>query len=152
MSFHTQSFAARHNTMGDISEGVFDQVTEGRAHPLGLNRFWMNGDRLYMNKMTPAMRYAPDRMTAEGFVECMGVGRDQILKLKKEKLDALLEWAELGPVDLFVYDSHKVRWWQAPVGTWWAQCAEHATEGTFPEGKKFYALKTEHFPGEPHEL
>ena len=152
MSFHKQSFASRHNTMGDISEAVFDQITEGRSHPLGLNRYWMNGDRLYMNKMTPAMRYTPDRLTAHAFVECMGCGRDQILKVKHEKMEALLDWTDLGPVDLFVYDSSKARWWQAPIGTWWAQCREHGAEGTFPEGKRYYALATAHFPGEPNEL
>lgn len=98
--------------MGDIAEGVFDHVYNGRAHELGLNRYWQNGDRLYMNKMTAAMRYAPDRMTIDALIEVMGVGHDQTLKIKLEKLDALTKWEEVGPVRLFVYDSKNHRYWE----------------------------------------
>jgi hypothetical protein len=151
VNFHRQSFAARHNTMGDVAELIYDTVYDGQAHPLGLNRYWMNGKRLTLTAMTDAMRYTPDRMSADGYVEVMGCGRDQLLKLKTEKLKALQQWAALGPVNLFVYDSKNHRYWEAPLEQWDEAIADHADLGTFPEGKTYWSLHTRHFPSTPKE-
>jgi hypothetical protein len=152
VSFSQQTFATRHGQMGDESEAVFDELHADRVHRLGLNRYWANGKRLTLTQMSTPMRYAPDRMVGDRFVECMGIGRDQTLKIKDEKIVALLRWSMLGPTDLFVWDSSKRRWWQAPIELWRAAAAEHGEVKTFPEGKLFWAIHAKHFPSNPTEL
>lgn len=146
MSFHEQSFHTRLGTMGDTAEAVFDHLFP-QSHKLGLNRppFSMAG-------MLLEMRYVPDRMTREAFVEVMGIGGDQTLKLKLEKFDALFCWKALGPVDLFVYDQANERWWMAPITDWFRAALLHGTLGEFHDGKEFAALHADHFPTAPTDV
>lgn len=152
MSFHAQSFSSRHDQMGDIAENVFDTINGDRVHPLGLNRYWKNGKRLSLSSMTIPMRYTPDRMVGDAFVEVMGIGRDQTLKIKDEKLSALWQWRHLGPVELFVYDSHKERYWQAPLEDWWRAVRSYGQNAAFHDGKTYLALHVLHFPCSPTEV
>ena len=147
MSFHRQSFTRRYATMGDTSEAVFDRVYP-KNHQLGLNRppFFMGG-------MTTAMRYTPDRMLRDRLVECMGVGRDRLLKLKHEKLDALHDWQAIGPVVLFVYDQHDNCFYEAPLQDWAGRFEAHGIDGTFDnDGKTYRALHVDHFPPSPQPI
>ena len=142
-SFHEQPFSARFGVMGDVAEGIFDQI-HPKNHELGLNRppFGMAG-------MTANMRYVPDRMRRDAFVEVMGIGRGQALKVKLEKFEALQAWATIGPVELFIYDSHNHRYWEGPLDAWlWAyQDAEH---GFYPDnGKEYVTLPADKFPFDP---
>jgi hypothetical protein len=141
MSFHKQDFSARLGTMGDVAEAVFDQVYP-KSHKLGLNRppFSMAG-------MALALRYTPDRMLRDGFWEVMGCGKDRLLKLKVEKLDALFMWSVLAPVNLFVYDQKAHEFYDAPMLDWFAAAKVHGEPNVFEnDGKEFYALHVEHFP------
>lgn len=147
MSFHEQSFAARFGTMGDTAEAIFDEVCGHKTHELGLNR-----PNFSMREMTPQMRYTPDRLTADAFVECMGIGRDGILKIKDEKIEALTAWRELGPVKLFVYDQKNHSYFIAQWVDWLYAIERYAATETFPEGKTYKALYRDHFPGEEHEV
>lgn len=151
MAFHQQSFQNRLATMGDIAEGEFDRVYEGKVHNFGLNRVWVNGDNLYMNDMTVPMRYMPDRMTRDKIFEVMGCGRDQTLKLKVEKIQALQAWDDIGPTWLFVYDSSNHRYWEAPINLWVQAVGFYGELRTFPEGKEYWALHTDHFPTAPKD-
>lgn len=146
MSFHEQSFQSRFGTMGDQAEAAFDQVFP-KNHKLGLNRppFSMSG-------MLLEMRYVPDRITRDAFVEVMGIGTDQTLKLKIEKFDALFAWKSIGPVDLFVYDSKHDRWWLAPITDWFRAVLLHGTLDQFHDGKEYAALHADHFPSLPTPL
>lgn len=144
--FHRQSFQNRFQAMGDEAEGAFDEVFP-KNHKLGLNR-----PPFTMTKMTVEMRYTPDRMDATAFVEVMGVGRDRLLKMKTEKFDALFTWTMLGPVDLFVWDSHKRNWYRAPIKQWFLAAAGHGSVGSFDEGKQYIALHVDDFPVAPTPL
>lgn len=146
-SFHKQSFTKRFATMGDPAEAAFDLVYP-KNHKLGLNRppFFMGG-------MPLTMRYTPDRMTRVRITECMGVGRDRKLKIKVEKVEALLAWQHIGPVWLFVWDSHKKRYYDAPIEDWVDNLLTHGIARTFDnDGKAFTELDVSHFPTEPLEL
>lgn len=144
-SFRNQSFANRFAAMGDQSEGIFDLV-HTKSHPLGLNR-----PNFTMRNMTPEMRYTPDRMTSDKLWEVMGFGTDQKLKIKVEKIEALLKWKEIGPTWLFIYDSKNHRYWEASLDAWHAACVLRGTLDSFPEGKEYYALTPEHFPTTPKD-
>lgn len=145
--FHKQPFKSRLGQMGDASEAAFDALFPSH-HKLGLNRPPLN-----VAMMSLPARYTPDRMVHDRFVECMGIGKDQTLKIKREKLDALFKWSVLDPVDLFVFDSHRNLWWRSPLLDWFAQCQAHGVAAVFPEGKEYIALHSDFFPGEaqPHE-
>lgn len=152
-SFHEQTFATRHGQMGDQAEAACEAVYNGRLHRLGLNRIWLNGKNLTLRYMTLGQRYTPDFLALDAFVECMGIGRDQTLKIKTEKLDALRDWDEyIGPVRLFVYDSKNGRYWDDQVDNWNQQICQHASRGTFSEGKPYHALLADFFPCEPLSL
>jgi hypothetical protein len=151
-AFHKKPFAARLATMGDTAEDIFDHVNGGRCHALGLNRVWVNGEKLYMNNMTAAMRYTPDRMTSTSYVECMGIGRDGTLKIKSEKIAALLRWCKIGPTELFVYDQSDHVYYQAPINQWQAAIHDHGVTKSFPEGKEYSALHKKHFPVAPEVI
>lgn len=149
MSYNTQNFATRHGAMGDQSEAVHDEIHGDRVHRLGLNRYWANGGRLHLGNMTLPMRYAPDRMVDDALVECMGIGRDQTLKLKDEKLEALQAWTNIGPVRLFVYDSKNHRYWLAGLHRWLWMIEDFGVDAEFHDGKAYKGLHSDHFPGEP---
>jgi hypothetical protein len=139
-AFHKQGWSARLHAMGDESEAVFDEVFP-KNHKPGLNRPPMSVARLTLRQ-----RYTPDRLDYTGYAECMGLGRDQILKIKVEKIEALLQWSATDPVDLFVWDKRNKRWCRAPIGEWLPVLFEHGEPGVFPEGKVYVGLRTKHMP------
>lgn len=144
MTFHKQTFQRRFATMGDTSEAVFDLVYP-KHHRLGLNRppFFMGG-------MPLAMRYTPDRMLRDRLVECMGVGRDRLLKIKHEKIEALQAWACIGPVMLFVYDQTDHVYYEDTLDEWVRQTEAHGIGRTFEnDGKTYIELHVDHFPSNP---
>lgn len=139
-AFHEKGWNQRFAVLGDAAEGVFDLVYP-KNHPLGLNRppFGMGG-------MDPVLRYTPDRMIRTGVVEVMGCGRDGILKLKHEKLEALKKWAQIMQVDLFVYHQTEEVYYQAPLPKWVRALSAHGTDDAFDDGKTYVALSTVDFP------
>lgn len=141
--FHERPFMARYGMMGDKAEGAFTTVFPN-AHRLGLNR-----PNMSMAKMTATMRYAPDYMTEDAAYEVMGFSSrgNSSLKLKCEKLDALQAWALLMPVRLWVYDSAKNKYYNAPIGMWANACYDHGERCYFPDNHRpYWNLSSHHFP------
>lgn len=139
--FSDLPFAHRFNAMGDRAEAIFDSIYPS-AHKLGLNRplFSVAG-------MPAPLRHTPDRMDRRGLHEVMGVGRDGILKMKDEKLDALWQWRRLGDVHLFVYDSAHNMYYHDELTAWTRQIDAYGEPGTFSsDGKDYAGLRIEHFP------
>lgn len=101
-SFRDLPFQARFAKMGDESEQMFEQVNPfGRFQRLGWNR-----PAVSMAAMSSKLKAMPDYYTAGYLVECMGLGRDGILKLKVVKYDALKWWTTSGnEVMLFAWNS-----------------------------------------------
>lgn len=139
-AYHKRDFASRFAQMGDAAEGIYDELNP-RHHKLGLNR-----PPFSMAQMDPMLRYLPDRMEREAFVEVMGIGRDKTLKLKIEKIAALLMWQVIADVDLFVSSSASGATWRAPIEDWLTACIAYGEVSMFPEGKAFVALHSDHFP------
>jgi hypothetical protein len=144
--FHQRNFNDRLTLMGDPAEQACDIAYGWRTHKLGLDRVWQNEVGLTMSQMTASMRYTPDRLTINSFVECMGIGRDKTLKIKTEKVHALQAWAMLGPTKLFVYDQPQNAYYEADIGAWEKACLDNAELKMFPEGKEYWALHRDHFP------
>lgn len=141
MSYHEQSFNARFGTMGDAAEQQFE-VLFPQHHRFGINR-----PNMHVPSIPPMLRYAPDYMVVSGLVECMGIGRDATLKLKFDKLEALHRWEVIAPVSLFVWDSHRSRYWIAQIADWHRACVEHGEVDEFSDNSKPYIrLKSSNFP------
>ncbi len=100
------------------------------------------------------MRYIPDRLTRDAFVEVQGIGRDRTLKIKDEKFDALALWAksEIGPVVLFIWDRTDQVTYEGPLLDWYNAAQEHGVPGVYPEGKTYLGLNVAHFPAEARPL
>ena len=89
--------------MGDEAESVFEEV-----HKTKWVRFGFNRPPFRMTQLTSFTRHTPDYATSTGFLwDCMGLGRDGILKLKVEKFEALREWNLKQDTGLFVWNSSK---------------------------------------------
>lgn len=141
--YYERPFPARYAVMGDKAESAFESLNPN-AHRLGLNR-----PKLNMSRMLPAMRYTPDYLTEEGAFEVMGFSSrgNACLKVKCEKLEALLAWTMLFPTYLWVFDSGKNRVCHAPVNDWATACYQHAERLFFPDNMRpYWNLPVEHFP------
>lgn len=138
MSFKDAGWAARFEALGDEAEGVFEYVAEHELE-LGFTRYGLNRPPIRLGSVPARIRYSPDYLMSSKFVEVQGLGRDQELKLKLDKWGALHWWADVHPVDLFVWDSHGGRWCFLTL----AQlddllgCAELKS---FPEGKPYFSF------------
>lgn len=105
MSFKDEPFSKRFakGGMGDLAEGVFEST-----YPEGWARYGISRPPVNLTNVPAFVRYTPDYLTAKGLVEVQGFGRDQMLKVKVDKLEALVEWTFYDPdfpVHLFLYDS-----------------------------------------------
>ena len=88
--------------MGDEAEEKFESLQEGGSFV----RFGFNRPPFRMTHLTSFTRHTPDYVTRDGLlVECMGMGRDGVLKFKPEKYGALMEWNAKQDVALFVWNS-----------------------------------------------
>lgn len=136
MAFHEGSFKQRLGAMGDLAEGVFEDVYQGGFAHYGLRRPPLN-----LAKVPIKVRYTPDMVTSHGLIEVMGLGKDQLLKLKCEKFEALIEWNSDWKVDLFIYDSANKRYCTVSLDDLSKIIVTgKAPRGTFNEGKDYWAV------------
>lgn len=143
MNYRDRPWHRRIAQMGDLAEGKFAALNP-KAVKIGLDRPpWRVNDM-----PTVEMKCIPDFVAKDRFIEVMGFGRDQTLKIKCYKLDALDTWdVAVGPVYLWVYDSSTDRCWDAPLYDWAIACQSKATIEKFPDNDaKYYALHVDHFP------
>jgi hypothetical protein len=139
-------WATRLGQMGDTAEKAFESVNPV-AHRLGLNRpdFDTRG-------MPDTMRYAPDYLLPTGLYEVMGCASrgDSLLKTRFDKLTAMSIWQAIGPVNLWIWDSSKKRYWVAPLADWLKAFHKHGSVDRFPDNNKpYFALHIDYFPAEP---
>jgi hypothetical protein len=140
--FSEQNLAARKGTMGEIAEAVFEAT-----YPQGWCRWGIDRPPIQVAKVPAFVRFAPDYLTSKGFVEVQGFGKDQKIKLKHAKYDALNEWHGIFRVDLFFYDSHNSRYGFVRLHDFIDAYEEHGYEGAFDDGlNPFMGLKAEHLP------
>ena len=91
--------------MGDAAEAKFVESVEGKCERWGINR----PVGVSVPHLPARVRAAPDYLTNDALVECMGVGRKRILQVKLEKWGVMRWWNDLMPVRVFVWDSYAKR-------------------------------------------
>ncbi len=138
MSFRYQTWNDRVATLGDIAETQFESwATKAR---LGFVRYGLNRPPLRMHELPARVRNTPDYLMTKGFIEVQGFGRDQILKVKWEKLNCMWAWNNIHRLWLFVWDSHNSRHCFVDVPTLANLLGEFAEMRKFPEGTPYFAI------------
>lgn len=139
MSFKDERWSQREQSLGDEAEGHF--VEWCNAQPLGYVRSGLDRPPLQMWKLPARIRYTPDFLLTKCYVEVQGFGRDQLYKMKFEKLMALHYWNALHPVSLYVWDSHYQRECFIGLTDFDNILGEPGvTQGKFSEGKAYVAV------------
>lgn len=135
--FYQQPFSVRLGKMGDEAEAVFADVA-----PLGkVERYGLRRPDISMKFLSPFLRYTPDCITSQGaLVEVVGLGGDDVLKFKVEKLAALSEWNKNEAVHLFVWHKKRREWLLTMFPAFRRFAQVTAKQGTkrFPDDNKEY--------------
>lgn len=81
---------------------------------------------------------ARGRPSRHALVECKGVGRDQLIKIKLDTLKELRNWQERTtlPIAFFIYDSHKHRITPLLPLAHISDLAQAAERGVYHESRK----------------
>lgn len=138
--FRDRQWSDRFLVLGDEAEAVFDEWHPVKSAPLGLNR-----PDVPLGNVPAFLRYMPDRLLADGLVECQGIGRDQTVKLKLDKFLALKLWHNIFPTRMFVWDSANRRCGFLALDEIEALIAAGKVEWRrFPEGKAYIAIDAEY--------
>jgi hypothetical protein len=99
-----------------------------------------------MHALPARVRYTPDYVMSRCFVEVQGVGRDQKVKLKLDKLGALHHWNDIRTdqfrgVEFYLWDSTHERECVVPLSALDALMASGKVAlDSFPEGKSYFAF------------
>ena len=146
MTFHQQNFNTRLTDMGDASENKFLEVAESLGRrPV---RFGFDRPPFSIVKIAKKLRYTPDFIDDKGLIECQGFGRDQIVKLKVEKMHALAAWDAEHPLFLFLWDSQKKRYCLTEFTDLMKLIESGQAElAYFHDPKAYFALPAEAFTG-----
>lgn len=141
MSFKDGSFNQRFAKMGDEAEGIFEAT-----YPQGFVRFGLNRPPINLANVPEKIRYSPDYLTGKGFVEVQGFGRDQTVKMKLCKWQAMWAWHADFRCDLFLWDTTNKRhgWVRLPELA--EAFGEHADMRAFPEGTAYWAIHANQVP------
>lgn len=155
MTFATQNFTRRYTKMGDEAEAKFLEVagdlygTDKSGLPR-VTRAGLSRPTLDVRKLPTRIRHLPDFVTERSLVECQGLGRDQTLKLKREKMDCLSFWNVIFPVELFVWDSYRKRYGITPLEELNRMIDKGlATVGYFMEGKAVWQIPADALEWKP---
>lgn len=142
--FRNQPWNQRFKQMGDEAENIFEHVASTELG-IGYARYGLARPPLNVAQLPPFIRYTPDYITSSYLVEVQGSGRDEIVKLKQDKLEALHLWAAVFPVKIFLWDRENGRWTLQEVGAFDTLCATSA--GFFDETKPWYGWTVSFFDG-----
>lgn len=147
MGFKDRPFQERWKQMGDQAEKAYLRAYNG-SHQKHDKFGWDRTD-LDTSKMPPKLRYMPDFITVgrggvSWLTECVGFGKDQLLKFKVEKLKALKEWQDDCLTYIFIYDSSQDKYAIILVDGL-QKIADACPIKTFPEGKEYYEIPADRF-------
>lgn len=151
MGFKDKPFQERWKQMGDQAEKAYLRTYNGAHHKH--DKFGWDRTDLDTSRMSPKLRYMPDFMTvstggAAWLTECVGFGKDQLLKFKVEKLEALQEWDKDCRTFVFIYDSSRDYHAMTRVDALQYRAAGCPIK-RFPEGKEYYEIPADRFNMQP---
>lgn len=139
-AFRDRTFGQRYQQMGDQAEQVCAQVLEEMS--VAFTRYGFQRPPFSIQNLPLLVRYSPDFVLADRFVECQGFGRDGKAKFKRDKLETLHAWAREMPVDLFLWWSARKKWAMVPLAMVTAAVDDPARceLGHFDGSKAFFSI------------
>ncbi len=147
VSFREGRWERRFEAMGDAAEAAFEDWAEDQQR--GFIRYGLNRPPIAVHRLPTRVRYTPDFLTTRAFVECQGFGKDQLVKMKVDKLGCLHWWADLHEVELFLWDSHNKRSALVSLNQFDdALCEPEAALKHFHERKPYFELPAHLFFGQ----
>lgn len=165
--FHNLGFQKRFRHMGDRAEAVFEDWAnqKGIAHVRwGLRRPPFE----YTQYLPTEIRWMPDRLAEDTsryikdtyhpdiqlhfFVECKGVGRDQIVKIKTRHIPVLLDTQDKlrRKILMFINDSHLNRISISHSVEDICTLSEHMKVNRFHDGAEYFEFPTDVFEWEDY--
>jgi hypothetical protein len=109
--YHNQDWKSRwHSKLWAEAEQVFVEVWPDR-------KFEKRGNdrtEIDIRKWSAFLRYMPDFLDKDGWIECKGFGNDRIVKIKDETRMELRLWAKRDSVRMFLWDRKLRRWTVLP--------------------------------------
>ena len=138
MTFADRSWPERFAKLGDEAEAEFEKWCE--RNQMGFEHSGRRRPPFSMKYLHSYVRHEPDYLTGTMYFEVKGFGKEQVLKLRTDKLDALHFWNLLHPVYIWVWDSTNKRfcyWHVDKIDV----MAREAEIGHFPEGPPYYAIE-----------
>lgn len=136
MSFKNGTWIQRVGALGDEAESRFEKWAEKAGSNAA--RYGLNRPKINLSRLPPFIRHTPDFLMSDRLVECKGVGRDGLVKIKEEQLGAWEQWYMHVPVWLFVWDSHKEREWFGEVTKPRIKWVRSCSEGVFEDNGRVY--------------
>lgn len=132
-TFKDKPWNKRFLKLGDEAEGVFENWATSKG--IGFHRSGLNRPPFEMHNLPKMVCYTPDYLTADCYIECQGFGKDQQIKLKEDKQDALCGWDMIHITKMFLWDNVHKRVALVPI--FWFHTHAPIANGVYPEGKKY---------------
>lgn len=101
-TFSEKPFNERFEVMGDTAEHRFRVWAAEEYIPY--TDYGLRRPQVPVYKLPAFVRYTPDFLLGDALVEVQGCGRDQLVKLKHDKLSALSDWDEQFPVYVWLWN------------------------------------------------
>lgn len=147
---YTQTWDERYQVMGDTAEEAFTRVAV--RDRITMMRFGLNRPLLNVGQLPTFIRFMPDFLTQHTLVECKGVGRDSVLKIKLNQMDTLRQWNKYMPVEFFIYNSFINKYAFATYGEVSHASYVHGSVRDFPEGNAAYFIPLHGLEVSWHEM
>lgn len=132
-----KDWSKRYGTLGDPAESQFEIWAHDNS--IIFERFGLNRPAPNMGKWPAFIRYTPDYIVHDRLIEVKGCGRDGLIKIKQENLEALWLWGEYLPVWIFSWnsDSRVSTFW--PLNHGFAKwLSDSCDSDRFPDSDKVY--------------
>jgi hypothetical protein len=101
-AFSDRSWQERETILGDPAEHRFRVWAAEQYVPY--TDYGLRRPQVPVYKLPAFIRYTPDFLLGDALVEVQGCGRDQIVKLKHDKLAALSDWDKQFPVYVWLWN------------------------------------------------
>lgn len=119
--------------MGDEAESVFEYVW-----PKGYARYGLDRPPIHVHKLPPFIRYTPDYITSDVLVEVQGFGKDRKVKVKHDKLEALIQWDQIYPTVMFLWNSADKLWGTVDLPELYVRLKKKGAVDAFDGGRNPY--------------
>lgn len=143
-AYYDKSYEERMKDAGSMAEGAFMKYADEKGWSYRAYGFDSGLEDYF--KVPEFIRVTPDFLVTkpkQALIECKGLGRDGIVKIKHDYLESLQEWQGHLQVVFFFYDSYKKEFAFSTYSDIWSKIHDgrNVDISHFPDnGRKFYGF------------